>query len=43
MNIRQQTLDTAQRNIGALKRELERVKRTDEGRLRQEYQRLVQV
>jgi hypothetical protein len=43
VNIRSQTLDAATRNIGSLKREIERVKRTDEGRLRQEYQRLVQV
>ncbi|KAI3435700.1 hypothetical protein D9Q98_001758 [Chlorella vulgaris] len=42
VNIRSQTLDAATRNIGSLKREIERVKRTDEGRLRQEYQRLVQ-
>ena len=43
VNLRQQTLDAATRNIGSLKREIERVKQTDAGRLRQEYQRLVQV
>ncbi len=43
VNLRQQTLDAATRNIGSLKREIERVKETDAGRLRQEYQRLVQV
>ena len=43
MNLRQQTLDAASRNIQTLKREIERTKQTDAGRLRAEYQRLVQV
>jgi DNA excision repair protein ERCC-2 len=43
VNLRQQTLDAATRNISTLKREIERVKQTDAGRLRSEYQRLVQV
>lgn len=43
VNLRQQTLDAAGRNIATLKREVERVKQTDAGRLRQEYQRLVSV
>jgi hypothetical protein len=43
VDLRQQTLDAATRNIATLKREIERVKQTDAGRLRQEYQRLVQV
>ncbi len=43
VNVRQQTLDAASRNIQTLKREIERTKQTDAGRLRAEYQRLVQV
>lgn len=43
VNLRQQTLDAASRNIQTLKREIERTKQTDAGRLRAEYQRLVQV
>lgn len=42
VNIRQQTLDAAGRNIAGLKREIERVKQTDAGKLRQEYHRLVE-
>ncbi|PRW60183.1 DNA repair helicase UVH6 [Chlorella sorokiniana] len=42
VNLRQQTLDAASRNIQTLKREIERTKQTDAGRLRAEYQRLVQ-
>ena len=43
VNLRMQTIDSAQRNISMLKREIERVKETDAGRLRQEYQRLLQA
>ena len=43
VNLRQQTLDAAGRNIASLKRDIERVKQTDAGRLRAEYQRLVEV
>ena len=42
VNIRSQTLDSAARNIGALNRAVDRAKATDEGRLRAEYNRLVQ-
>jgi DNA excision repair protein ERCC-2 len=42
VNIRAQTLETATRNIGALSQKVERAKATDEGRLRAEYDRLVQ-
>lgn len=41
MNIRQQTLDNAVRNIGRLKAAIERTKATDADRLRNEYNRLV--
>ena len=41
MNLRQQTLDAASRNIGRLKAAIERVKATDADRLRDEYNRLV--
>lgn len=42
VNIRQQTIEGAGRNIASLKREIERVKATDANRLRREYSRLVQ-
>ena len=41
MNIRQQTLDAATRNIGRLRSAIDRVKATDANRLRDEYNRLV--
>lgn len=41
VNLRQQTLDAAGRNIGRLRAAIERVKATDADRLRQEYSRLV--
>ena len=41
MNIRQQTLDAASRNIGRLRAAIDRVKATDANRLRDEYNRLV--
>lgn len=41
VNLRQQTLDSAGRNIATLRREIERVKETDAGRLKAEYQRLL--
>lgn len=41
MNLRQQTLDAAGRNIGRLRAAIERVKSTDAARLRNEYTRLV--
>ena len=41
VNLRQQTLDAASRNIGRLKAAIERVKATDADRLRDEYNRLV--
>ena len=41
MNLRQQTLDGASRNISSLSAAIERSKATDAGRLRDEYQRLV--
>lgn len=43
VNLRQQTLEGAGRNIASLRREMERVKQTDAGRLRAEYGRLVEV
>mmetsp|Transcript_34561 Transcript_34561/g.97475 ORF Transcript_34561/g.97475 Transcript_34561/m.97475 type:complete len:753 (+) Transcript_34561:3-2261(+) len=42
VNLREQTLNTAARNIGRLNRAIEQAKATDADRLRQEYQRLVQ-
>ena len=41
MNLRQQTLDNAGRNITRLKTAIERAKSTDAQRLKDEYQRLV--
>ena len=41
VNLRQQTLDAAGRNIGRLRTAIERVKATDADRLRSEYGRLV--
>lgn len=41
VNIRQQTLDAASRNLGRLSAAIERSKATDAQRLREEYQRLV--
>jgi len=41
VNLRQQTLDNAGRSITALNSRIERAKQTDERRLRQEYERLV--
>lgn len=41
VNIRQQTLDNAGRNLASLRRQIERVKETDAERLREEYRRLV--
>ena len=41
VNLRQQTLDAASRNIGRLRAAIERVKATDADRLRNEYNRLV--
>lgn len=41
VNLRQQTLDAAGRNIGRLRAAIERVKSTDAARLRNEYTRLV--
>ena len=41
MNLRQQTLDGAGRNLVSLRREIDRVKETDADRLREEYRRLV--
>ena len=41
VNLRQQTLDGAGRNLGALRRRIERMKETDAERLREEYRRLV--
>ena len=41
VNLRQQTLDGAARNITSLSGKIERAKQTDARRLREEYQRLV--
>lgn len=41
VNLRQQTLDAAGRNLASLRREIDRVKQTDAERLKQEYSRLV--
>ena len=41
MNLRQQTLDNASRNLHTLRRQIERVKETDAERLKEEYRRLV--
>lgn len=41
VNLRQQTLESAGRNLAALRREIDRVKETDAQRLREEYRRLV--
>lgn len=41
VNLRQNTLDAASRNIGRLRSAIERVKATDADRLRNEYSRLV--
>ena len=41
MNLRQQTLDGAGRNLASLRREIDRVKETDADRLKEEYRRLV--
>ena len=43
VNLRQQTLDAAVRNLGRLGGSLQRAKETDAEKLRSEYQRLVQV
>mmetsp|Transcript_5423 Transcript_5423/g.11986 ORF Transcript_5423/g.11986 Transcript_5423/m.11986 type:complete len:760 (+) Transcript_5423:301-2580(+) len=42
VNLRQQTLDAAGRNLTRLSNAIRRMKETDEARLRNEYQRLVQ-
>jgi len=42
VSLRQQTLDAAGRNLGRLDAAIRRVKETDAGRLRDEYNRLVQ-
>jgi DNA excision repair protein ERCC-2 len=42
VNLRQQTLDNAGRNLTRLKTSIERAKETDSRRLRAEYSRLVQ-
>jgi DNA excision repair protein ERCC-2 len=41
VNLRQQALDGAGRNLASLRREIDRVKETDAERLRDEYKRLV--
>lgn len=41
MNLRQHTLDAANRNLSTLRRKIDRVKETDAERLRDEYRRLV--
>ena len=41
VNLRQQTLDNASRNLASLRRRIERVKETDAERLREEYRKLV--
>ena len=41
VNVRRQTLDAASRNVSSLANKIERAKQTDERRLREEYQRLV--
>jgi len=41
VNVRRQTLDVASRNVSSLANKIERAKQTDERRLREEYQRLV--
>ena len=41
VTLRQQTLDAATRNLGSLRREIDRVKEVDAGRLQAEYRRLV--
>ncbi|KAK2079810.1 hypothetical protein QBZ16_002205 [Prototheca wickerhamii] len=41
VELRSQLLDAAGRNLGRLRREIDRVKQTDAERLRREYQRLV--
>ena len=41
VNLRQQTLDAAGRNIASLSNKIERAKQTDARRLREEYERLV--
>ncbi len=43
VELRQQGLDAAGRNVARLRSEIERVKSTDADRLKREYQRLVQV
>ncbi|KAK9086714.1 hypothetical protein Syun_029108 [Stephania yunnanensis] len=42
VSVRQQTLDGALRNINRIEREIDRLKATDAGRLRAEYNRLVE-
>lgn len=42
VNIRRQTLDSASRNVGALRREIEKAKATDAEKLKREYGRLVE-
>lgn len=41
VNLRQQTLDNASRNLASLRRRIDRVKETDAERLREEYRKLV--
>ena len=41
VDLRQQTLDGAGRNLSALRREIDRVKETDAERLKEEYRRLI--
>jgi DNA excision repair protein ERCC-2 len=41
VNIRQQTLDNAGRNLASLRRRIDRMKETDAERLREEYRKLV--
>jgi len=41
VNLRQQTLDAAGRNLASIRREIDRVKETDAERLKEEYRRLV--
>ena len=41
VNLRQQTLENAGRSITSLNTRIDRAKQTDERRLRQEYERLV--
>ena len=41
VNLRQQTLDNAGRNLASLRRRIDRMKETDAERLREEYRRLV--